>query len=91
MLLPVTIVPRTVGAVGAGIVSGGSAAVSGIAMLNPVRWIGVNGATKAGNETSVDGEKEGYKNARDMKGAVVEKDTVVFSNVDEDNDSTGES
>ncbi|OSC99757.1 hypothetical protein PYCCODRAFT_1372367 [Trametes coccinea BRFM310] len=39
LLLPVTIVPRTVGkAVGAAITTGSSAAVQGIAMLNPQRW-----------------------------------------------------
>ncbi|TRM62311.1 exocyst complex component Sec10-domain-containing protein [Schizophyllum amplum] len=35
LLLPVTIVPRTMGAVGGAIMTGGSAAVQGIAMLNP--------------------------------------------------------
>ncbi|KAG6863874.1 hypothetical protein C0991_002501 [Blastosporella zonata] len=40
LLLPVTIVPRTVGAVGGAIVSGGTAAVQGISMLNPARWGG---------------------------------------------------
>ena len=41
LLLPVTIVPRTVGkAVGAAITTGSSAAVQGIQMLNPQRWGG---------------------------------------------------
>ena len=41
LLLPVTIVPRTVGAaVGAALTTGGSAAAQGIAMLNPQRWGG---------------------------------------------------
>jgi len=40
LLLPVTIVPRTVGAVGAALTTGGTAAVQGIAMLNPQRWGG---------------------------------------------------
>ncbi|EGN91831.1 hypothetical protein SERLA73DRAFT_127958 [Serpula lacrymans var. lacrymans S7.3] len=40
LLLPVTIVPRTVGAVGAVLTTGGNAAVQGIAMLNPQRWVG---------------------------------------------------
>lgn len=40
LLLPVTIVPRTMGAVGGAIMTGGSAAVQGIAMLNPQRWGG---------------------------------------------------
>ncbi|KDR74817.1 hypothetical protein GALMADRAFT_249710 [Galerina marginata CBS 339.88] len=40
LLLPVTIVPRTVGAVGGAIMAGGGAAVQGIGMLNPQRWVG---------------------------------------------------
>lgn len=44
LLLPVTIVPRTVGAVGGALMTGGSAAVQGIAMLNPQRWGGSGGA-----------------------------------------------
>jgi len=41
LLLPVTIVPRTVGAaVGAALTTGGSAAAQGMAMLNPQRWGG---------------------------------------------------
>jgi hypothetical protein len=40
LLLPVTIVPRTVGAVGAALTTSGNAAVQGIAMLNPQRWGG---------------------------------------------------
>ncbi|KAL0960308.1 hypothetical protein HGRIS_011934 [Hohenbuehelia grisea] len=47
LLLPVTIVPRTVGAVGAVLTTGGSAAAQGIAMLNPQRWGG--GAAFNGN------------------------------------------
>lgn len=43
LLLPVTIVPRTVGAMGSAITAGGmqvgSAAAQGIGMLNPQRWI----------------------------------------------------
>ena len=40
LLLPVTIVPRTVGAVGGAIMTGGTAAAQGLAMLNPQRWGG---------------------------------------------------
>lgn len=40
-----TIVPRTVGVVGEALITGGSAAVQGIAMLNPQRW-GPGGVTK---------------------------------------------
>jgi recyclin-1 len=39
LLLPVTIVPRTVNAVGGALITGGSAAVQGISMLNPQRWV----------------------------------------------------
>ena len=42
LLLPVTIVPKTVGAVGGALVTGGTAAVQGMAMLNPQRWSGNN-------------------------------------------------
>ncbi|KAG8956932.1 F-box protein: endocytic membrane traffic, recycling ReCYcling 1 [Tulasnella sp. 419] len=45
LLLPVTIVPRTIGVIGSGVgaVRGaGSAAVAGISMLNPQRWGGGN-------------------------------------------------
>ncbi|KAL5514904.1 hypothetical protein ACEPAG_2220 [Sanghuangporus baumii] len=42
LLLPVTIVPRTVGAVGAALTTGGTAAVQGISMLNPQRWVTQN-------------------------------------------------
>ena len=45
LLLPVTIVPRTVGAVGGALMTGGSAAVQGIAMLNPQRGGGGGGGT----------------------------------------------
>ncbi|KAJ8519438.1 hypothetical protein ONZ45_g3641 [Pleurotus djamor] len=48
LLLPVTIVPRTVGAVGAALTTGGTAAVQGISMLNPQRWGG--GGTTPGEE-----------------------------------------
>lgn len=79
MLLPVTIVPRSINAVGAIVQTGGNAAVQGISMLNPGRWIGASGSVGNGA-----GSKEGYANAADMKGAVIEKDTVVFRSVDED-------
>ena len=52
LLLPVTIVPKTVGAVSGALVTGGTAAVQGIAMLNPQRWVGGNSSVVAGNEIS---------------------------------------
>ncbi|OBZ66423.1 F-box protein pof6 [Grifola frondosa] len=49
LLLPVTIVPRTVGkAVGAAITSGSTAAVQGVAMLNPQRWGATSGLGHSG-------------------------------------------
>jgi len=70
LLLPVTIVPRTVGkAVGAAFTSGSSAAVQGISMLNPQRWGaagGVSGSSQRGSKAlsrlSGWGAKESEKN-----------------------------
>ncbi|KAJ3553273.1 hypothetical protein NP233_g12683 [Leucocoprinus birnbaumii] len=63
LLLPVTIVPRTVNAVGGALITGGSAAVQGIAMLNPQRWAGgtggVAGGAADGGAYSKNFEKEG--------------------------------
>lgn len=50
LLLPVTIVPKTVGAVGGALVTGGTAAVQGIAMLNPQRWVGGNSSIAVAND-----------------------------------------
>ncbi|KAL1742582.1 exocyst complex component Sec10-like protein [Schizophyllum fasciatum] len=55
LLLPVTIVPRTMGAVGGALMTGGTAAVQGISMLNPQRW----GGAQSNNEYSRDLDKEG--------------------------------
>ena len=57
LLLPVTIVPRTVGAVSEAFIASGSAAAQGIAMLNPLRW-GPGGANGK-NSYSTDLEKDG--------------------------------
>lgn len=51
-----TIVPRTVGAVGGAIMTGGTAAAQGIAMLNPQRW---GGSTAASSGYSRDLERDG--------------------------------
>lgn len=48
LLLPVTIVPRAMGAVAEGARTGASAAVTGISMLNPQRWGGVGGSSSSG-------------------------------------------
>lgn len=57
LLLPVTIVPRTAATVGKAVVAGGSAAVQGIAMLNPQKWgASINGnASGAGASASEGG------------------------------------
>ena len=57
LLLPVTIVPRTVGAVSEALITSGSAAAQGIAMLNPQRWGPGGGIGK--NSYSTDLEKDG--------------------------------
>ncbi|KAJ7729685.1 exocyst complex component Sec10-domain-containing protein [Mycena maculata] len=55
LLLPVTIVPR---AVGGALMTGGNAAVQGIAMLNPQRWGGGNtGAVGNGYSRNLELEK----------------------------------
>jgi recyclin-1 len=56
LLLPVTIVPRTVGVVSEALKTSGSAAAQGIAMLNPQR-LGSGGATNGKNSTDL--EKDG--------------------------------
>ena len=52
-----TIVPRTVGAVSEALITSGSAAAQGIAMLNPQRWGPGGGIGK--NSYSTDLEKDG--------------------------------
>ena len=60
LLLPVTIVPRTVEAVGTALATGGTAAVQGISMLNPQRWVtqtsGSMGAEYSRNFDREDGQ-----------------------------------
>ena len=57
--------PKTVGAMSGALVTGGTAAVQGIAMLNPQRWGGSNlpassseARTLSGNETALYEEAE---------------------------------
>ncbi|KAK4689590.1 recyclin-1, partial [Tremellales sp. Uapishka_1] len=59
LLLPVTIVPRTVTFGVNAIVTGGTSAVNGLAMLNPQKWAGANGrqvikSEKEGEEVVLD-------------------------------------
>ena len=63
LLLPVTIVPRTVGAVVEGARTGANAAVNGISMLNPQRWGGINGSGSGGRAGM--GGSSGYGAAGD--------------------------
>lgn len=65
LLLPVTIVPRTVGAVGGVLMTGGTAAVQGIAMLNPQRW-GAGAASATG--------REGYSKNLDKNSTLLDVD-----------------
>ncbi|WVQ84674.1 hypothetical protein IAT38_006829 [Cryptococcus sp. DSM 104549] len=66
LLLPVTIVPRTVTFGMNAIVTGGSQAVSGLAMLNPQKWTGRGQLVKG----------EGKEGEGDVVFEVDEKDTV---------------
>ncbi|KAF9440703.1 hypothetical protein P691DRAFT_715495, partial [Macrolepiota fuliginosa MF-IS2] len=59
LLLPVTIVPRTVNAVGGALITGGSAAVQGISMLNPQRWAGTASSTATEASYSRNFDKDG--------------------------------
>ncbi|KAJ7069939.1 exocyst complex component Sec10-like protein [Mycena amicta] len=54
LLVPVTIVPR---AVGGALMTGGTAAVQGIAMLNPQRWATSNGPVGNGYSRNLELEK----------------------------------
>ncbi|WWD19726.1 hypothetical protein CI109_104190 [Kwoniella shandongensis] len=56
LLLPVTIVPRTVTFGVNAIVTGSSQAVSGLAMLNPQKWTGSNGRGQLVKEPNGNGE-----------------------------------
>ena len=67
LLLPVTIVPRTVNAVGGALITGGSAAVQGISMLNPQRWAGSGGATEGAYSRNFDKEGGGMLLDVDME------------------------
>ena len=73
LLLPVTIVPRTVGVVGAGLTTAGSAAVQGISMLNPQRWVNQN-----------TNGVEGYSKHL----GVDEKDATLFEMGEEEDEAT---
>ncbi|KAI0759399.1 exocyst complex component Sec10-like protein [Trametes elegans] len=74
LLLPVTIVPRTVGkAVGAALTTGGSAAVQGISMLNPQRW----GGTGTSGNGSAGGGGGGFPFARMSSWSANGKDGYV--------------
>lgn len=99
LLLPVTIVPRTVGAVGGALMTGGTAAVQGLAMLNPARWGGVAGPNgQGGGGVSKGGWGVGagagsYKNpgAGEKTGLEPEKDeNVMFEVGQEDDDEDDE-
>jgi recyclin-1 len=80
LLLPVTIVPRTVTFGVNAIVTGGTQAVNGLAMLNPQKWAGSNGrsqvqAVKQGNtEVLVDVPVVEDKGDQELRSNDTEKD-----------------
>ncbi|KAG6828773.1 hypothetical protein H0H92_006796 [Tricholoma furcatifolium] len=81
LLLPVTIVPRTVGVVGGAIVSGGTAAAQGIAMLNPARWGGSSNGSATGGKYIGGVSKTGWgagANGGALKAAADEDGSTVF-------------
>ena len=87
LLLPVTIVPRTVGAVGSAITAGGmqvgSAAVQGIGMLNPQKW--VTGATSSGTAAMSRTTSQYKRNFNETDGEMV----FEIGDEDEDNEKFG--
>lgn len=66
LLLPVTIVPRAVGAgvgalgsnVGSGLGAVGTGVVQGISKLNPQRWMGASGDAQTAEKTAVEGYQD---------------------------------
>nr|GAT58766.1 predicted protein [Mycena chlorophos] len=64
LLVPVTIVPR---AIGGTLVAGGTAAVNGIAMLNPQRWATSNGPTNNGYSKNLELDKGMFDPDEDEK------------------------
>lgn len=81
MLLPVTIVPRTVGAVGAIVTTGSTAAVNGIAMLNPARW----GAAVSTSSSGYGAAPARFDDDDDMKRS------VLFHSTEEEDAEPGSS
>ncbi|KZP28233.1 hypothetical protein FIBSPDRAFT_947817 [Athelia psychrophila] len=91
LLLPVTIVPRTITSVGAALTTGGSAAVQGIAMLNPQRWGAGAGAGSAyARGTHDDDEDEEEEEVLEKAQEKGEGDVVFAIGDDDDDDEPGE-
>ncbi|KAG8999124.1 F-box protein: endocytic membrane traffic, recycling ReCYcling 1 [Tulasnella sp. JGI-2019a] len=82
LLLPVTIVPRTMGAVVGGARVGANAAVNGISMLNPQRWGSMSGAGAGGRPPG-----PGYGVAGDQE---YEGGAALFELQDDDDDEDKE-
>ncbi|KAI5995727.1 exocyst complex component Sec10-domain-containing protein [Pisolithus marmoratus] len=88
LLLPVTIVPRAVGAgvgalgtnVGSGLNAMGTGMVQGISMLNPQRWMGTTGASAEASSIAADA---GYK-------SFVDDGSLFEIGEDEGNEGTGQ-
>lgn len=84
LLLPVTIVPRAVGAgvgaIGNGVGVVGTGVVQGISMLNPQRWVGTGGGTGVSGRDVDSAPGDGYESFG--------KDGALFE-VGEDEDDAG--
>ena len=77
LLMPVTIVPKTVGAVGSFVATSGTAAVQGIAMLNPQKWM-TGGVIQTDRKKALDGYSRSVENEEDTIGS------ALFTGDDED-------
>lgn len=83
LLLPVTIVPRTVSFGVNALVAGSNTAVSGLAMLNPQKWAGNTGARviKEGNQEVVFDIPSDIKEVKEKKSGEVNEKRLSASSV----------
>lgn len=80
LLLPVTIVPRTVTFGVNAIVSGGSSAVNGLSMLNPQKWAGNSGENRQVVKTEAENGKVIFETKEVVE--LDEKDDVSINEKD---------
>ncbi|KIY45782.1 hypothetical protein FISHEDRAFT_66826 [Fistulina hepatica ATCC 64428] len=86
LLLPVTIVPRTVNVVGEGIATVGTAAFQGISMLNPQRWVGTR-STYSQNGMDLEEENTVFEIGEDDEGAEDSKRSSSVTTATRDTDN----